>query len=178
MIFEETEIPDVFVVSLDPRADERGFFARAFCAREFSEHGLEPGVVQANLAYSVKAGTTRGLHYQASSHPEAKFFRCIRGETFNVAVDMREGSATYGRWTGVVLSADNRRALYVPPSCAAGYQTLTDDAEILYFVSGFYAPEAERGVRLDDPALGIEWPLEPTVVSEKDRQWSLLPGGA
>jgi dTDP-4-dehydrorhamnose 3,5-epimerase len=176
MIFEATPIPDVFVVSLDPRADDRGFFARAFCAREFSEHGLEPEVVQANLAYSVKAGTTRGLHYQAASHPEAKFFRCIRGETFNVAVDMREGSVTYGRWTGVVLSADNRRALYVPPSCAAGYQTLTDDAEILYFVSGFYAPEAERGVRLDDPVLGIDWPLEPTVVSEKDRQWSLLPG--
>ncbi len=174
MIFEKTSIPGVFVVDLELRADERGFFARAFCSREFAQHGLEPELVQANLAFSNKAGTTRGLHYQAASHPEAKFFRCIRGETFNVAVDAREGSPTFGRWTGVRLSADNRRALYVPPVCAAGYQTLTDDAEILYSVSGFYAPEAERGLRQNDPSIGIEWPLERTVVSEKDRLWPLL----
>ena len=174
MIFEATPIGGVFVVDLEPKGDERGFFARAFCAREFAEHGLVPEVVQANLAFSATAGTTRGLHYQAASHPEAKFFRCIRGETFNVAVDMREGSPTFGRWVGVRLSAENRRALYLPPVCAAGYQTLTDGAEILYAVSGFYAPEAERGVRYDDPALGVEWPLGATAVSEKDRQWPLL----
>ena len=174
MIFQKTQIPGVFVVDLDPHPDERGFFARAFCAREFEEHGLVSDLVQANLAFSVQAGTTRGLHYQAPSHPEAKFFRCIRGETFNVAVDMREGSQTFGRWTGAVLSAENRRALYIPPVCAAGYQTLTDDAEVLYFASSFYAPDAERGVRQDDPALGVDWPLEPTVVSEKDRAWPLL----
>ena len=174
MRFDETPIPGVFVVDLERHADERGFFARTFCAREFAEHGLVPDLVQANLAYSTRAGTTRGLHYQAPSHPEAKFFRTIRGESFNVAVDMREGSPTFGRWTGVVLSAENRRALYLPPVCAAGYQTLTDDAEILYSVSGFYAPEAERGVRHDDPTLAIDWPLEPTVVSDKDRSWPLL----
>lgn len=171
MTFEQTAISGVFVVDLEPHGDERGFFARAFCAREFAHHGLVPDVVQANLAFSPVAGTTRGLHYQAASHPEAKFFRCIRGETFNVAVDVREGSPTFGRWTGVRLSAQNRRAFYVPPVCAAGYQTLTDDTEIFYSVSGFYAPQAERGVRHDDPAIGIDWPLEPTTVSDKDRSW-------
>jgi dTDP-4-dehydrorhamnose 3,5-epimerase len=176
VIFEETSIPGVFVVDLEPHSDERGFFARAFCAREFANHGLAPELVQANLAFSAKAGTTRGVHYQAPSHPEAKFFRCMRGETFNVAVDMREGSPTFGRWTGVVLSAQNRRAFYLPPVCAAGYQTLADDTEILYSVSGFYEPRAERGVRFDDPAIGIEWPLEPTFVSEKDKHWPLLDG--
>jgi dTDP-4-dehydrorhamnose 3,5-epimerase len=174
VIFRETSIPGVAVVELEPRADERGFFARAFCAREFTEQGLVPDVVQANLSFNHRAGTTRGLHFQAASHPEAKFFRCIRGETFNVAVDMREGSPTFGRWTGVVLSAENRNGLYIPPLCAAGYQALTDGAEVLYTVSGFYAPEAERGLRYDDPALGIDWPLEPSIVSEKDRSWPLL----
>lgn len=176
MIFEETSIPGVFVVDLEPHGDDRGFFARAFCSREFADHGLVPDVVQANLAFSNEAGTTRGLHFQAASHPEAKFFRCIRGETFNVAVDAREGSPTYGRWTSVLLSADNRRGLYIPPVCAAGYQTLTDDAEILYTVSGFYAPEAERGLRQEDPRLAIDWPLERTAVSDKDRLWPLLSG--
>jgi len=161
-------------VDLEPKADERGFFARAFCAIEFEEHSLEPELVQANLALSHTAGTTRGLHYQAASHPEAKFFRCIRGRTYNVAVDMRDGSPTFGRWTGVELSAENRRALYIPPVCAAGYQTLVDDTEILYSVSAFYAPEAERGLRHDDPAIGVDWPLSPTAVSEKDRSWPLL----
>jgi dTDP-4-dehydrorhamnose 3,5-epimerase len=174
VIFRETPIPGVFIVDLEPHDDGRGFFARAFCAREFEEHGLVPEIVQANLAFSASAGTTRGLHFQVHSNPEAKFFRCIRGETFNVAVDMREASPTFGQWTGVALSSENRRALYVPPVCAAGYQTLTDDTEVLYLVSGFYAPEAERGVRHDDPALGISWPLTPTVVSEKDRGWPLL----
>jgi dTDP-4-dehydrorhamnose 3,5-epimerase len=174
VIFEETPIAGVFVVDLEPRSDERGFFARAFCSREFADHGLVPEVVQANLALSRQSGTTRGLHYQAPPHAEAKFFRCIRGETFNVAVDVREGSPTFGRWTGVVLSDRNRRALYLPPYCAAGYQTLTDEAEILYLVSGYYTPEAERGVRYDDPSVGVEWPLAPTVVSDKDQAWPLL----
>ena len=176
MIFTETAVSGVFIVDLDPHGDERGFFARAFCSREFAEHGLEPGLVQANLAYSKQAGTTRGLHYQEASHPEAKFFRCIRGETFNVAVDLRAGSPTFRQWTSVVLSAANRRALYIPPVCAAGYQTLTDDAEVLYSVSGFYAPEAERGLRQDDPALGIDWPHARTVVSDKDRAWPSIEG--
>jgi dTDP-4-dehydrorhamnose 3,5-epimerase len=176
--FEETTIPGVFVVELEPHADERGFFARAFCAQEFAEHGLVPEVAQANMALSNQAGTTRGLHFQTALAPEAKFFRCISGETFNVAVDAREGSPTFGRWVGVHLSAANRRALYIPPLCAAGYQTLTDGAEVLYTVSGTYTPAAERGLRLDDPTIGVDWPLRPTVVSDKDRAWDLLPGPA
>jgi dTDP-4-dehydrorhamnose 3,5-epimerase len=172
--FTETEIEGVFLVDLEPRADDRGFFARAFCADEFRDHGLEPEVVQANLIYSSKTGTTRGLHYQTALAPEAKFFRCIQGETFNVAVDLREGSPTFRHWVGATLSAANRRGLYIPPVCAAGFQTLTSDAEILYTVSGYYTPEAERGVRFDDPMLGVEFPLEPTVVSDRDRSWPLL----
>lgn len=174
MRFVDTSLPGVVVVELEPRGDERGFFARGFCAREFAQHGLVPDVVQANLAANTHAGTTRGLHYQDDSAPEAKFFRCTRGETFNVAVDAREESPTFGQWFGVHLSADNRRALYIPPVFAAGYQALTDGAEVLYTVSCRYVPAAERGLRHDDPAIGIDWPMQPTVVSEKDRAWPLL----
>jgi dTDP-4-dehydrorhamnose 3,5-epimerase len=174
--FEPTPIDGVFVVDLEPLRDERGFFARAFCVDELEARGLAAEVVQANLSANVQAGTVRGLHYQSSLAPEAKFFRCIRGETFNVAVDLREGSPTYAAWFGVHLSADNRRALYVPPLCAAGYQAQTDDAEVLYLASARYTPEAERGRRHDDPAFGIAWPLAPTLVSEKDRSWPLLEG--
>jgi dTDP-4-dehydrorhamnose 3,5-epimerase len=166
------------VVDLEPHVDERGFFARAFCAREFAQNGLVPDVVQANLSLSNEAGTTRGLHYQTAAAPEAKIFRCINGETFHVAVDVRDGSPTFGRWVGVHLSAANRRALYIPPLCASGYQTLTEAAEVFYTISGFYAPEAERGLRPDDPSIGIDWPLAPTVVSDKDRNWDLLPSDA
>jgi len=178
MRFEETAIAGVFVVELEPHADERGYFARAFCAREFAQHGLIPDVVQANMTLSKQAGTTRGLHYQVDPAPEAKFFRCIKGETFNVAVDRRDGSPTFGAWVGVRLSDTNRRAFYIPPFCASGYQTLTDNAEMLYSISGYYTPEAERGIRPDDPAVGIEWPMAPTVISDKDRSWDLLPDAA
>lgn len=172
--FTSTAIPNVFVVDLDPHYDERGFFARAFCRTEFDRRGLVLEIDQMNLAWNERAGTTRGLHYQAASHPEAKLFRCIAGETYHVVVDMREGSPSYRGWVGVHLCARSRRALYVPPVCAAGYQALTDGAEILYTASAPYAPEAERGLRQDDPALGIEWPLPRVVVSEKDRSWPLL----
>lgn len=176
MRFVATSLQGVFVVDLEPHADERGFFARAFCAEEFAAHDLPSAVVQANLSYNVRAGTTRGLHYQDASAPEAKFFRCIAGETFNVAVDLRPGSPTYHRWFGTILSAANRRALYLPPLCAAGYQALTDGAEVLYLTSAAYTPSAERGIRADDPLLGIEWPLEPAIRSDKDRAWPLLSG--
>ena len=174
MRFEPTPIEGVVAVELEPHDDARGFFARAFCAREFAEHGLVADVVQANLGYNVGAGTTRGLHYQDERAPEAKFFRCIAGATFNVAVDLRPGSPTFGAWTGVHLSAENRTALYVPPLCAAGYQALTDGAEILYLASGYYDAEAERGVRYDDPSIGIEWPLEPRGISDKDAAWPMI----
>lgn len=176
MTFSETAIADVFIIDVDKRHDERGFFARAFCIQEFSERGLIADIAQMNLSWNERAGTTRGLHYQAASHPEAKLFRCIRGETYHVVVDMREESPTYRTWLAVRLSATSRRALYVPPVCAAGYQALTDGAEVLYSASCAYTAEAERGVRQDDPALKIEWPLPRVVVSEKDRSWPLLEG--
>lgn len=174
MRFEPTPIDGVFVVELEPRGDERGFFARAFCADEFREHGLVPTVAQANMASNTVAGTTRGLHYQDAGAPEAKFFRTIRGATFNVAADVRPGSPTFGQWFGIELSADNHRALYIPPLCGAGYQALEDGTEILYLTSATYAPAEERGLLHDDPALGIAWPMTPTVVSDKDRGWSPL----
>jgi dTDP-4-dehydrorhamnose 3,5-epimerase len=174
MRFEETSISGVFVVDIEPRGDARGMFARAFCRREFADHGLVPEIAQMNLSQNAVAGTTRGLHYQSEDAPEAKFFRCINGRTFNVAVDVREGSETYGRWVGVHLDAASQRALYIPPLCAAGYQALTNNAEVLYTVSGFYAPAAERGIRYDDPRIGIDWPIDATVVSDKDRAWALL----
>jgi dTDP-4-dehydrorhamnose 3,5-epimerase len=172
--FTPTSIDGVFVVDLEPIEDERGFFARAYCARELAEHGVALEAVQANLARNVHAGTVRGLHFQDPSAPEAKLFRCIRGETFHVAVDAREGSPTRYRWFGVRLSADNRRALYMPPVCAAGYQALTPGAEILYLCGGAYDPGAERGLSALDPVIGIDWPLPPAHLSDKDRGWPLL----
>ena len=174
MRFVATPLEGVFVVELERHADERGFFARAFCGDEFAAQGLVSTFVQANLSYNERAGTTRGLHYQDESAPEAKFFRCIAGETFNIAVDMRPASPTYRRWFGTTLSASNRHALYIPPVCAAGYQALSDGAEVLYLASARYAPGAERGIRLDDPLLAIDWPLPHAVTSEKDRSWPLL----
>jgi dTDP-4-dehydrorhamnose 3,5-epimerase len=174
MRFAETPIPGAFLVDAERKEDDRGFFARAFCIEEFRAHGLDPTVVQANLSFNRARGTLRGLHYQMPPAVERKFFRCIRGATFHVIVDMRPDSEAYLRSFGVELSAENRRGLYVPALCAAGYQALTDEAEVLYFVSEFYSPEHERGLRYDDPALAIEWPLPAAEVSPKDRSWPLV----
>jgi dTDP-4-dehydrorhamnose 3,5-epimerase len=174
VIFEATELEGVTLVDLQPIADDRGFFARAFCADEFAAHGLISSFVQANTSGNVLAGTTRGLHYQDARAPEAKFFRCIRGETFHVAVDARPESPSFGRWVGARLSAESRRGLYIPPLFAAGYQALEDGAEVLYLCSAPYTPDAEAGMNILDPAIGIDWPLPPTVVSAKDRAWPSL----
>tara|TARA_R110002049_G_scaffold174351_1_gene341560 strand:- start:915 stop:1451 length:537 start_codon:yes stop_codon:yes gene_type:complete len=171
MKFAPTGIEGAFLIELEPRGDERGDFARAFCTEEFAKAGIEMPVVQANLANTVKAGTMRGLHYQVAPAAEAKLMRCVRGAVFDVLVDVREGSPTYLKWFGVELSAANRQALYVPPLCAHGYLTLQDDTDMFYLVSQAYTPGAERGARWDDPAFGIEWPIEPTVFSDKDLQW-------
>ena len=174
MRFESTPLPGVFVVELEPLRRRTGVLRSRILRREFAEHGLVPTFPQANLSHNLAAGTTRGLHYQDESAPEAKFFRCIQGETFNVAVDMRRDSPTFGRSFGTRLSAENHRALYLPPVCAAGYQALTDGAEILYLASAPYTPGAERGVRIDDPTLAIHWPLTPLHLSVKDRSWPPL----
>jgi dTDP-4-dehydrorhamnose 3,5-epimerase len=162
------------VIELEPHQDGRGFFARTFCAHEFAARGLRTDVVQCNLSYNRRRGTVRGLHYQLPPSAEAKLIRCIHGAVRSVIVDVRPGSSTYLRHFAITLRADERRALYVPELFANGYQTLTDDAEVLYQVSEFYTPELERGLRHDDPVLAITWPLPVTETSEKDAGWPLL----
>jgi len=179
MRFTELEIPGAFLVELEPHADSRGFFARTFCADEFRDHGLNPRVAQVNTSFNHRRGTLRGMHYQDEPAPEAKLVRCLAGAILDVIVDMRPESATYLRHVGIELSAANRRQLFIPERCAAGYQTLADDTEVTYLVSEFYTPGTERGLRHDDPALGISWPLPVTAISDKDAAWPLLvPEGA
>ena len=171
MQFTETPLKGAWIIDLKRIGDDRGYFARTFCAREFAEHGLITEFVQANTSAAAKAGTIRGLHYQTDPAPEAKLMRCTRGAIFDVIVDMRPGSDTWGKWFGVELTPENARALYVPEHFAHGFMTLKDDTEVHYMVTGFYAPDAERGVGFDDPAVGIEWPMPAQVVSDKDRAW-------
>jgi dTDP-4-dehydrorhamnose 3,5-epimerase len=173
MEFIGTPIPDVTLVALEPKGDERGFFARAFCAREFAEAGLTGRVLQTNLSYNRQAGTLRGLHYQSAPAAEAKLIRCIGGAAFLAVVDLRPGP-TRLQHTTTILRRGDLRSLFVPEGCAVGMQTLEDDTELLYQVSEFYTPEAEGGLRYDDPALGIEWPLPVAVISEKDAAWPHL----
>ncbi len=172
MIFRQTAVAGAVIVELEPREDDRGNFARSFCAEEFAAHGLEAGFVQQNLSFSRRRGTLRGLHWQVEPHGEAKLTRCVAGALFDVAVDVRPGSPTFGRWAGVELTAANRLALYVPRGCAHGYLTLADATEALYQASGAYAPDAERGLRWNDLDVAIAWPIQPTSVSQKD---SALP---
>lgn len=162
------------MIDSTPHADERGRFMRAWCLREFSERGIKFVPVQANMGFSVRKGTVRGMHYQVEPALEAKLVRCTRGSMFDVVVDLRPGSATYAKWYGAELSAENGRMLYVPEHCAHGYQTLEDGTEMYYMTSQFYVPDAVRGLRFDDPAFGIEWPLAATAVSNQDRAWPLV----
>lgn len=168
------EVDGAYLIDLEPFEDDRGWFARAFCAREFADHGLTLPTAQANLSHNAVAGTLRGLHYQVDPAPEAKLVRVVRGALWDVVVDLRPGSPTERRWFGAELTADNGRALFVPEGCGHGFVTLVDDTLAFYQVSGFYTPEAERGARWDDPALGIEWPRSPTRISDKDAAWPLL----
>jgi dTDP-4-dehydrorhamnose 3,5-epimerase len=172
--FSTTDIPGVAIIDLELREDDRGFFARTFCREEFLAAGLEPLVEQCNLSFNHRAGTLRGMHLQVDPAPEAKLVRCTRGAIVDIIVDLREGSPTRLQHVAVELTADNRRALYVPPYFAHGYQTLEDSTEVAYQVSGAYVPGTERGLRYDDPALGLPWPVPVTVVSDKDRAWPLL----
>lgn len=172
MIFKETNLKGAFVIELEKRADERGFFARAWCKREFEARGLEINLVQSNLSFSKKAGTLRGMHYQAAPFEETKLVRCIRGAIYDVIIDLRPDSPTYKQWLAVELTEDNYRMLYVPKGFAHGFQTLVDNVEVFYHVTQFYTAEAERGVRWDDPLFGIKWPeIKKRIISEKDRNW-------
>lgn len=171
MIFNPTTLADAFLLDLERRSDDRGFFARTYCETEFRTHGLEAAYVQMNTNYSAKKGTVRGLHWQEAPHGEAKLVRCLSGEVFDVIADVRPASPTYMKWEGFHLTRDNRRQLYVPPGFAHGFLSLTDDAEIAYLVSSPFAPGFERGARFDDPTLAIRWPADVAVVSDKDRSW-------
>ena len=171
MKFVETGLDGAVVVDLEPFAYDRGFFARVFCARDFEEIGINPTVAQCNISTNEVKGTLRGMHYQVEPATETKFIRCTRGAIWDVIIDLRPDSPTYLKHFGVELSADNRRSLFVPEMFGHGYQTLTDDTEVYYMVSQFYAPGHERGIKHDDPAFGIEWPLEVSRISNKDQIW-------
>ncbi len=171
MIFHETPVAGCRLIELEKRGDARGFFARLFCEREFAQAGLETRFVQANNSLTAEAGTLRGLHYQLPPAAEVKLVRCVRGVLWDVVLDLRPESPSFGRWFGAELSAENRRMMYVPRGCAHGFVTLGDDAEALYFVSAFYGPEEERGVRWNDPRFAIDWPVTPTTISDKDAAW-------
>jgi dTDP-4-dehydrorhamnose 3,5-epimerase len=169
MIFTQSPIDGVYLIDLDKRGDDRGFFARLFCRDEFAAHGLETNYVQINNSRSAATGTLRGLHYQLDPAAEVKVVRCIAGALWDVVVDLRPQSPQFGRWFGAELTAENRRMMYVPQGFAHGFVTLADETEAFYLVSNFYAPERERGVRWNDPRFGVEWPIAPSVISDKDR---------
>jgi dTDP-4-dehydrorhamnose 3,5-epimerase len=177
MLFNETSLPDAFVVDLEPHRDERGYLARAYCADEFAAHGLPATFVQANLSYNEHAGTVRGLHYQLPPATETKLVRCVRGALYDVIVDLRPQSPTYLQWLGVELTEANGRAVVVPDLFAHGFQALEPHTVAYYQASRFYTPDAERGLRPDDPAIGIDWPLAIGPVSDKDSAWPLVDHG-
>ncbi len=171
-----TDLPGAWRVEIEPLGDERGFFARTFCRREFGAAGLATELAQCSLSFNPRTGTLRGLHYQAAPHEEAKLVRVTRGSVWDVIVDLRPDSAAYRRWFGLTLSADNRAALYVPPGLAHGFLTLEPETEVLYQISEFHHPESARGVRWDDPAFAIAWPAAPQVIGERDRGYPDFEG--
>ncbi len=171
MIFHETKLPGVFEVHLEPKGDERGFFARSWCQREFEDHGLNSRTVQCNVSFNEKKGTLRGMHYQAEPHQEAKLIRCTQGAIYDAVVDLRPSSSTFKKWIGLVLDSENRHMIYVPEGFGHGFLTLRDKTEVFYQMSEFYYPELSRGVRWNDPAFQIEWPAQPDVISDRDRTY-------
>ena len=171
MKFHPTPLHGAYTIELEKRGDDRGFFARFFCQKEFEAAGVPMPIVQINNSLSAKAGTLRGMHYQLAPAAEIKVVRCIRGSLYDAIVDLRPDSPTFGKWYGVELTAENRRMIFVPQGFAHGIMTLTDDTEAFYLVNAFYAPEQERGLRFDDPRFGIEWPRQPVEVSPKDASW-------
>lgn len=172
--FSETDIVGAWLVEPNFHTDNRGRFFRAWCSQEFAEHGINFLPVQANIGFSHRKGTIRGMHFQVEPALEGKLIRCTQGAMFDVVLDLRPASATYGKWYGTELTAENGRMLYIPELCGHGYQTLQDNTEMHYMGSQFYTPSAARGVRFDDPTFGIRWPLSAAVVSEQDRNWPLV----
>jgi dTDP-4-dehydrorhamnose 3,5-epimerase len=171
MEFRETKLKGAFLILLKRIEDERGYFARAWCSAEFAGRGLTSSISQINVGFSPSKGTLRGLHYQEAPHAESKLVRCTRGAIWDVIVDLRPGSPTRGQWVGAELTADNANMIFAPEGFAHGYQTLCDDTEVGYLTSQPYAPQAARGVRYNDPSLGIAWPLPPRLISRSDESW-------
>jgi len=174
MLFHPTTLPGVFRIELEPREDERGFLARTFCEREFQEKGLNTKWPQCNLTLTRKRGMIRGMHFQADPRPEIKLIRCAAGAIYDVLVDVRPSSPTYGKWEGFELTGENHRTLYVPAGIAHGFQCLRENSEVFYQMSEFYVPELARGLRWNDPSVGISWPLPEPLLSERDRNLPLL----
>ncbi len=172
MLFKETEIEGAWLVDLHRIGDERGYFARAWCAKEFEDHGISSKLTQANLSYSMQSGTLRGMHYQVEPNSEMKAVRCIRGALFDVIIDLRPESKTYKKWIGYELNEENNLMLVVPEECAHGFLTLHDKSEAFYLVSAPYDPDSERGLRWDDPSFNIKWTFNPIEISHKDKSWS------
>lgn len=171
MKFHPTELPGAFLVELEPIRDDRGYFARTWCRRELAQHGLDEQLAQCSLSHNARRGTLRGMHFQRTPHEETKLVRCCRGAIYDVIVDVRPQSPTQGRWQGFELTADNDRMLYIPPGIAHGFQTLADEVDVFYMISNWYEPSSAAGVRWDDRAFGIRWPLPVSVISEKDRSY-------
>jgi dTDP-4-dehydrorhamnose 3,5-epimerase len=172
--FTETILNGAFIVDLEPHTDERGFFARSFCARDFEAQGLNPAVAQCNISYNRQAGTLRGMHYQAPPASETKLVRCTRGAIYDVIIDLRPDSPTYLRHVAIELSADNRRTLYIPEMFAHGFLTLADETEVEYQMGEFYTPGYGRGLRYDDPVFNIHWPRAVSIISQQDAAWPLF----
>jgi dTDP-4-dehydrorhamnose 3,5-epimerase len=172
MRFRETKLPGVFEIDVEAKSDERGLFARTWCQREFESHGLNSRLVQCSLSYNLRKGTLRGMHYQIAPYAETKLVRCTRGAIYDVVLDLRPQSSTYKDWIGIVLSAENRKAVYVPEGCAHGFLTSEDNSEVLYQMSEFYNAPYARGVRWDDPAFQITWPESAHVISQLDRSFA------
>ncbi len=172
MIFKETRLKGSFIIELEKIIDDRGFFSRAWCQKEFQDHGLNQNFVQCNLSFNATKGTLRGIHYQIAPYAEAKIIRCTRGKIYDVIVDLRQESSTYLQWLSFELSSENRKMLYVPENFAHGYLTLADNTEVFYQVSQFYSPGSECGIRWNDPLINIKWPrIANPIISEKDKKW-------
>lgn len=171
MNFRETELPGVFEVRLELKSDDRGYFARTWCQQEFAAQGLSSRVVQCNTSFNPKKGTLRGMHYQQKPNAEIKLIRCTRGKIFDAVIDLRPASATFKKWTSLILSSSSQNMIYIPEGCAHGFLTMEDDTEVFYQMSEFYSAESARGVRWNDPAFKIEWPTEVEVISERDSSY-------
>ncbi len=177
MIFKKTDLKDAYLIELEKLGDERGFFARSYCKKEFQEQGIDHAIVQSNISYNKFRHTLRGMHYQAEPHGEAKLIRCSKGGIYDVIIDVCPDSPTFKRWISIELNEENGRMLYVPKGFAHGFLTLENDTEVIYEVSEYYTPGAEEGIMYDDPVFDIPWPAEAEVISEKDQQWPAFEEG-